>query len=423
MDKYVIHGQHALKGSVAISGAKNSSLPLMAASLLTEEPVILHNVPDLMDIKTMKELLSNLGKKITMEGSNTIRIEEVSFQPYEAPYDIVRKMRASIAVLGPLLARRKKAKVSFPGGCTIGPRPVDIHIRGIKALGADVTIEEGYINASCPELQGTTMNLLGSFGPSVLATENIMMAATLAKGITVIEGAAAEPEVADLAQCLNKMGAKIQGAGTSVITIEGVDKLHGIEYTTIPDRIEAGTFIAAAGITGGEITITNACVAHLATPIEVFSQAGVDIEILSESILIARGRDIRPIEVETKPYPFFPTDLQAQLMALVTLANGISIISEKIFPDRFLHAAELCRMGADIHVDNGVAVIKGVDHLSGASIMASDLRAGAGLVLAGLAARGKTEVLRIYHIDRGYEHFEEKLRSLGADITRRPQEE
>jgi len=423
MDKYVIYGQVPLKGTVTISGAKNASLPLMAASLLTEEPVILHNVPDLMDIRTMIALLTHLGKKITIEHSHTLRIEEVSSEAYEAPYDIVRKMRASIAVLGPLLARKGRARVSFPGGCTIGPRPVDLHIRGMKALGADITIEEGYINAVCPKLRGTTMNLLGSFGPSVLGTENVMMAAVLAEGPTVIEGAACEPEVADLANCLNMMGARISGAGTSVITIEGVSRLHGVEYTTIPDRIEAGTFIAAAGITGGEITITHACVSHLAEPIEVFSRAGVEIEILSDSTLIARGREIRPVEIETKPYPFFPTDLQAQLMALVTLSSGISIISEKIFPDRFLHAAELCRMGADIHVDGSVAVVKGVSSLSGASIMASDLRAGAGLVLAGLAARGKTEVLRIYHIDRGYEHFEEKLRGLGARIERRPQEE
>ncbi len=423
MDKYVIHGEIPLKGTVAISGAKNSSLPLMAASLLTDEPVILHNVPDLMDIRTMIALLTYLGKKVTIEDTHTLRIEEVSSQPYEAPYDIVRKMRASIAVLGPLLGRRGRARVSFPGGCTIGPRPVDLHIRGMKALGAEIVIEEGYINATCPKLKGTSMNLLGSFGPSVLGTENVMMAAVLAEGTTVIEGAACEPEVADLAQCLNKMGAKISGAGTSVITIEGVERLHGVEYTTIPDRIEAGTFIAAAGITGGEITLTNTCVAHLAEPIEVFSKAGVEIEILSHTTLVARGKTIRPVEVETKPYPFFPTDLQAQLMAMVTLADGISIISEKIFPDRFLHAAELCRMGADIHVDGAVAVVKGVPRLSGASIMASDLRAGAGLVLAGLAAKGKTEVLRIYHIDRGYEHFEEKLRALGADIQRRPQEE
>ncbi|URA10231.1 UDP-N-acetylglucosamine 1-carboxyvinyltransferase [Thermospira aquatica] len=423
MDKYVIHGQHRLQGTVSISGAKNSSLPLMAASLLTAEPVILHNVPYLMDIRTMVSLLTQLGKSISYLDPHTIKIEEKSAEPYEAPYDIVRKMRASIAVLGPLLGRRGKARVSFPGGCTIGPRPIDLHIKGMKALGAEITIEEGYINATCPELKGCQMNLLGSFGPSVLGTENVMMAAVLAKGTTIIEGAAAEPEVADLANFLNQMGANITGAGTSIITIEGVDSLHGVEYTTIPDRIEAGTFIAAAGITGGEIRIENACVHHLAEPIEIFSRAGVEIEILSDTTLIARGKNIRPIEVETKPYPFFPTDLQAQLMALVTLSDGISIISEKIFPDRFLHAAELCRMGADIHIDGAVAVVKGVPYLSGAAIMASDLRAGAGLVLAGLAARGKTEVLRIYHIDRGYEHFEEKLRALGADIERRPQEE
>ncbi len=420
MDKYVIKGEKRLKGEVVISGSKNASLPIMAASLLTKEKVTLHNVPDLMDIKTMMLLLEHLGKKVEFS-NGTVIIEEIRDDLFEAPYDIVRKMRASIAVLGPLLARKKKAKVSFPGGCAIGPRPIDIHIRGMKALGAEIEIEHGYIDAKAKELTGKTINLMGTNGPSVLATENVMMAATLAKGITIIEGAACEPEVEDLANFLNSMGAKIKGAGTPFIQIEGVTELKGTEYSVIPDRIEAGTFIAMAGITFGEIKIKNINIKHIEYPIDVFSKAGVEIEIINESTLIARGKTIKPIEVETLPYPFFPTDLQSQLMALVSISDGISIITEKIFPDRFMHAAELNRMGADIKVDGAIAKIKGVEHLSGASIMASDLRAGAGLVIAALAAKGESEVLRIYHIDRGYEKLEEKIKNLGGDIVRVPQ--
>lgn len=420
MDKYIIKGEKRLKGEVKISGAKNASLPIMAASLLTNEKIILHNVPDLMDIRTMILLLEYLGKKVEFK-NNTVIIEEVRDDLYEAPYDIVRKMRASIAVLGPLLARKKRAKVSFPGGCAIGPRPIDIHIRGMKALGAQIEIEHGYIDAAAKELVGKTINLLGTNGPSVLATENVMMAATLAQGVTIIEGAACEPEVEDLANFLNSMGAKIKGAGTPFIQIEGVNELKSTEHTVIPDRIETGTFIAMAGITMGEIKITNTNVKHIEYPIDVFSKAGVEIEIIDERNIIARGKTTKPIEVETLPYPFFPTDLQSQLMALVSTSDGISIITEKIFPDRFLHAAELNRMGADIKIDGATAIIKGVEYLSGASIMASDLRAGAGLVIAALAAKGESEVLRIYHIDRGYEKLEEKIRNLGGEIERVPQ--
>jgi UDP-N-acetylglucosamine 1-carboxyvinyltransferase len=420
MYKYVIKGEKKLKGEVEISGSKNASLPIMAASLLTKEKVILRNVPDLMDIKTMILLLNNLGKRVEF-ADNTVIIEEVNDFLYEAPYDIVRKMRASIAVLGPLLARRKKAKVSFPGGCAIGPRPIDIHLRGMKALGAEIEIEHGYINARAKELVGKNINLMGVNGPSVLATENVMMAATLAKGVTYIEGAACEPEVEDLANFLTSMGAKIKGAGTPFIQIEGVDELHSTEYTVIPDRIEAGTFIALAGITRSEIKITGLNVKHIEYPIEIFSKAGIEIEIKGNNSIIARGKEARPVEVETLPYPFFPTDLQSQLMALVSVSDGISIITEKIFPDRFLHAAELARMGADIKVDGATAIVKGVPYLTGASVMVSDLRAGAGLVIAALAAKGTSEVLRIYHIDRGYEKLEEKLRNLGAEIERVPQ--
>jgi UDP-N-acetylglucosamine 1-carboxyvinyltransferase len=420
MNKFIIRGMKKLSGEVSISGAKNASLPIMAAAILTKEEVVLNNVPDLMDIHMMAQLLEMLGKKVEFNG-NTVHITETDASPYEAPYDIVRKMRASIAVMGPLLARKGKAKISFPGGCNIGPRPIDLHIRGMKALGSDMIIEHGYIWAQAKELVGKKLNLLGNFGPSVLATENVMMAASLAKGLTVIEGAACEPEVVDLANCLTAMGAKIKGAGSSIVEIEGVKELGGAAHTIIPDRIEAGTFIAAAGMTGGEIHIRNVNINHLEYPIECFSKAGVEIEIKSNDHIIARGRSIRPVELETRPYPFFPTDLQAQLMALVSIADGTSIISEKIFPDRFMHAAEMNRMGADIKVDGATAVIKGVKNLSGAAVMASDLRAGAGLVVAAMAAHGVSEVLRIYHIDRGYDKMEEKLKALGADIERAPQ--
>jgi UDP-N-acetylglucosamine 1-carboxyvinyltransferase len=420
MYKYIIHGQKKLKGEVVISGSKNASLPIMAASLLTKEEVILQNIPDLMDIQTMRQLLEMLGKKTVFE-NNTLSIKEIDPSLYEAPYDIVRKMRASIAVMGPLLARKGQAKISFPGGCAIGPRPIDIHLRGMKALGTDLLIEHGYIWAQAKELTGKQMDLMGNFGPSVLATENVMMAATLAKGITIIEGAAREPEISDLADCLISMGAKIKGSGTSIIEIEGVKELGGTSHTIIPDRIETGTFMAAAGTTGGEILLKKVNILHMEEVIEGFSKAGVEIEILSQDSLVARGKNIRPVEIETHPYPFFPTDLQAQLMALVSISDGTSVISEKIFPDRFMHAAELNRMGADIKVDGATALIKGVKNLSGAAVMASDLRAGAGLVVGALAARGKSEILRIYHIDRGYEKLDEKLRKIGADIERVPQ--
>jgi UDP-N-acetylglucosamine 1-carboxyvinyltransferase len=392
----------------------------MAASILTDEKVTLNNVPDLMDIATMKELLTLLGKKVSGQDGSVI-IEETDPVPFEAPYDICRKMRASIAVMGPLLARKKKAKISFPGGCAIGPRPIDLHITGMKNLGADLRIEHGYIWAQAGELTGKKINLLGNSGPSVGATENVMSAAVLARGITVIEGAACEPEIEDLAVFLTGMGAKIKGAGTTTIIIEGVERLHGTVHEIIPDRIETGTFIAAAGITGGEIHLRKVNAAHLEKPIEILSLAGVEIEILSNDHIIARGNTIKPVEVDTRPYPYFPTDLQAQLMALLCVSEGISIITEKIFPDRFMHAAELCRMGADIKVDGAIAVIKGVPLLSGASVMASDLRAGAGLVVGALRAHGQSEILRIYHLDRGYERLEEKLKYLGADIERLPQ--
>ncbi len=417
MDKYSIHGVNHLKGQVEISGSKNAALPILAASLLTKETLTLTNVPDLMDIRMMIALLETLGKEITFEG-NIVVIRETDSECYEAPYEIVRKMRASIAVMGPLLGRKNKAKVSFPGGCAIGPRPIDLHLKGFKALGAEMVTEHGYIWAKAEHLKGVRINLMGLNGPSVLATENVMMAAVLAEGVTVIEGTAEEPEVSDLAGLLNKMGAKISGFGTPIITIEGVNSLKGGTYQVIPDRIEAGTFIALAGLCKGPIRLKNINVSHLGMAIETFSEAGVEFEILSDTELIAAGQTIRPLQIETQPYPYFPTDLQAQMMAMVAMSDGISVIKERIFPDRFMHAAELNRMGADIKVDGDTAVIKGVKDLSGASVMASDLRAGAGLVIAALGAHGHSEILRIYHIDRGYERFEQKLQTLGADIKR-----
>jgi len=422
MDKYIVKGGRTLNGEVRISGSKNASLPILAGTILTGEDVVLHNIPDLADIRMMLQLLDKLGKKTEWIAKNSVRITETDNTLIEAPYDIVRKMRASIAVMGPLLARRKQAKISFPGGCAIGPRPIDIHIRGMEALGTELVIQHGYIWAQAKELTGKRINLLGTHGPSVLATENVMMAAVLAKGTTYIEGAAEEPEVAALGKFLIMMGAKISGLGTPIIEIEGVDSLHGVEFTVIPDRIEAGTFIAAAGISGGKVHLRDIDIHHLDYPIEKFSEAGMEFELLSETELIAKTGKIKPVQIDTKPYPYFPTDMQAQIMAVVSLCEGISVIKENIFPDRFTHAAEMNRLGAEIQVDGMTAVIRGVDHLSGAAVMASDLRAGAGLVVSTLAARGLSEVLRIYHIDRGYERFEQKLQALGADITREKQE-
>lgn len=418
LEKYVIQGGIPLKGAVSISGAKNAALPLLAAALLTKDTVTLHNVPVLADTSTMFTLLEILGKKIIRNGT-TVVIEEHQNLNVEAPYDIVSKMRASIAVMGPLTARMGRAKISFPGGCAIGPRPIDLHIKGIEELSASCSIEHGYlIVETSGNLVGKTMDLSGKNGSSVLATENIMMAATLAKGKTTINSAAKEPEVSDLANMLISMGAKISGIGTSSLVIEGTETLHGTEYTVVADRIEAGTFILAAGITQGDIIIENCVPEHLEEPIRLFREAGMTIEILSSTSLRACGGKIKGVNVATLPYPGFPTDLQAQFLAMLSIADGNSSIEENIYPDRYMHAAELNRMGADIHIDQAHATIRGVSRLSGAAIMSSDLRGGAALVLAGLASEGETQVLRIYHIDRGYEMFEQKLSSLGAQIRR-----
>ncbi len=416
MDKILVHGGHKLSGNVRISGSKNSALPILAATLLTKEPCVISNVPDLSDIHFMLQILSHLGASVE-RASGTVRVEAVKIKS-EAPYDIVRKMRASVCVLGPLLGRKKKAIVSLPGGCVIGDRPIDLHIRGFEALGATSVIEHGNVKLSARTLRGSEMNLRGKNGPTVLGTDNVMMAATLAKGVTVIEGAAAEPEVVDLANFLNKMGAKIEGAGTRRITIEGVKELHGAEHSVIPDRIEAGTYLVAGAMMGTEVKLQRVKPEHLASVITHVRESGYEVETAASSVTVRGNGNPKPLRLTTEPYPGFPTDMQAQMCALLCRTIGISVISETIFPQRYMHVSELKRMGADISLDGHTAIIKGVKKLSGAPVMASDLRASAALVLAGLQADGVTEVNRVYHIDRGYESIDEKLNALGARIER-----
>jgi UDP-N-acetylglucosamine 1-carboxyvinyltransferase len=416
MDKILVHGGHKLSGSVRISGSKNSALPILAATLLTKEPCVISNVPDLSDIHFMLQILSHLGASVE-RASGTVRVEAAKIIS-EAPYDIVRKMRASVCVLGPLLGRNKKAIVSLPGGCVIGDRPIDLHLRGFESLGATSVIDHGNVKLSARTLRGAQMNLLGKNGPTVLGTDNVMMAATLAKGVTVIEGAAAEPEVVDLADFLNKMGAKIEGAGTRRIVIEGVKELHGAEHSVIPDRIEAGTYLVAGAMMGTEVKLLRVKPEHLANVIAHVRKSGYEVETAANSITVRGNGNPKPLRLTTEPYPGFPTDMQAQMCALLCRTSGVSVISETIFPQRYMHVSELKRMGADISLDGNTATIKGVKSLSGAPVMASDLRASAALVLAGLQADGVTEVNRVYHIDRGYESIDEKLNALGARIER-----
>ncbi len=416
MDKILVHGGHTLNGSVRISGSKNSALPILAATLLTREPCVIYNVPDLSDIHYMLQILSHLGAHVE-RASGTVRIQAEKIKT-EAPYEIVRKMRASVCVLGPLLGREKEAVVSLPGGCVIGDRPIDLHLKGFEALGAVSRIEHGNVRIFAGELRGASMNLRGKQGPTVLGTDNVMMAAVLAEGTTIIESAAAEPEVVDLANFLNKMGAKIEGAGTRRIVIEGVKELHGAEHSVIPDRIEAGTYLVAGAIMGGDVTLRRVEPTHLGSVIEVVRESGYIVETTSDTIRIKGNSSPKPLTLTTEPYPGFPTDMQAQMCALLCATSGISVISETIFPQRFMHVSELKRMGADIALNGHTAIIKGVPMLSGAPVMASDLRASAALVLAGLRAEGITEVNRVYHIDRGYESIDEKLNALGAKIER-----
>ena len=414
-EKLIISGGKRLQGTVRIDGAKNSALSIMAATLLTKDVCILRNVPRLTDVDIMAEVISKLGVNVEWKGDNTLYIDSNNFNNYEAPYELVKMMRASILVMGPLLARLKKAKISLPGGCAIGARPVDYHIKGFEALGAQVEVEKGYIEAKVNKLKGDDIYL--DF-PSLGATENIMMAACLAEGVTKIENAAKDPEVVELGRLLNKMGAKVKGLGTDLIKIEGVKELHGIDYAIIPDRIEAGTYMIAAAITGGDVLIEKADPLLLKPLIVKLEEAGVRIELKKNLIKIIGPNRVKAVDIKTLPFPGFPTDMQAQFMALSCVAKGTSVITETVFEKRFVHIGDLIRMGADIKVEGHSAIIKGVKKLSAAPVMASDLRGGAALVLAGLVAEGTTELSRIYHLDRGYVKLEEKLNSLGADIKR-----
>ena len=418
MERLIIKGGTRLEGTIPVSGCKNAVLPIaVAAAILGDGVSVLHNVPNLTDVRTLRAVLEGLGATIKLKNS-TLYIEPINHLEYEAPYDLVRKMRASIYVLGPLVAKLGKAKVSFPGGCAIGPRPIDLHIRGLAHLGAEVTVQEGYIYAQAERLVGTEMYLTGQHGPSVGATANVMMAATLAQGTTVIRGAACEPHISDLARFLNAMGADIDGIGTSVLTIRGVKQLRGTEHTVISDDIEAGTFIVAGAITRGDVYVKGITPQQIPAISEKIVEAGVELDWDDNGVRVTTPREIRGIDVSTAPFPGFPTDMQAQIMGMLCLASGTSIISENVHTDRFIHAAELNRMGANIMLDGGKAIINGVPGLSGAPVMASDLRAGAVLVAVGMAASGETVLSRVYHIDRGYESIEKKLNNVGANITR-----
>jgi UDP-N-acetylglucosamine 1-carboxyvinyltransferase len=415
MDTIIIHGGTPLRGCIGLSGSKNASLPILMASLLTSEPVIVSNVPRLRDVGTAIGLLARLGVEIRWLGEHQLELCAAKISSCEAPYELVKTMRASFVVLGPLLARSGRARVSTPGGCAIGARPVNLHIGGIRALGAKIQLRNGYVEAHAERLNGARVWL---DNPSVGATENIMMAAVRAHGRTVIENAAREPEVQDLARMLAAMGATISGAGTHVIEIEGVERLHGVEHQVIPDRIEAGSLMAAAAITGGDLTIENAPVDQLDAVIAKLRESGAEITAAGAGLRVRREGPLRPIELRTLPYPGFPTDLQAQMMAVLTQAQGTSVITETIFENRFMHALELLRMGADIVMKGPTAIVRGGAPLSGAPVMATDLRASMSLILAGLAAANTTEVSRVYHLDRGYEALDAKLRSLGARLER-----
>jgi UDP-N-acetylglucosamine 1-carboxyvinyltransferase len=427
VDRIQIRGGRRLNGEVRISGAKNAALPLMVASLLTDEPLTLASVPHLTDISQLAEILAGLGVEITMSGNGNhaggevgrvLKLHAKKIASTEAPYDLVRKMRASFLVIGPLLARCHQAKVSLPGGCAIGTRPVDLHLKGLEAMGAEIELQDGYVIARAPNggLRGAHIQFPFV---SVGATENLMMAAAIAKGTTVIENAASEPEVTDLGHCLQAMGAKIDGLETRTLKIEGVERLSGASHTVLPDRIETGTYAMAVAAAGGEVELVGTRSDLIASVIPLLESAGVDIKSTNRGIKVARnGAHFTGVDVTTEPYPGFPTDLQAQLMALMVTANGVSHISETIFENRFMHVPELMRMGADITIDHQTATVRGVEKLRGAPVMATDLRASVSLIIAGLVAEGETVVNRVYHLDRGFERIEEKLSALGADIKR-----
>ena len=425
MDRIQVRGGNRLNGEIRISGAKNAALPLMVASLLTDEPLVLSSVPHLTDISQLAEILAGLGVEITLDGNGrteaeigrVLNLHARNIKSTEAPYELVRKMRASFLVIGPLIARCHKAKVSLPGGCAIGTRPVDLHLKGLEAMGTEIELSEGYVIAHAPKgLHGAHITFPFV---SVGATENLIMAATLAKGTTILENAATEPEVTDLAHCLQAMGAKIDGVGTRTIKIEGVDRLHGANHTVLPDRIETGTYMMAIAATGGDVELTGTRADLVEAVIPLMKDAGVGIQVTNRGLRVSRnGAHYTGVEVTTEPYPGFPTDLQAQLMALMCTANGVSRITETIFENRFMHAPGLRRMGADITIEHQTAIVRGVERLRGAPVMATDLRASVSLIIAGLAAEGETIVNRVYHLDRGFERIEEKLSAVGADIRR-----
>ena len=415
MDKLVIQGGVPLHGEVRISGAKNAALPILCAGLLAEAPLRLTNVPHLRDVTTTLALLGHMGVQVCMDDSMCLELDASNIHTQEAPYEMVKTMRASILALGPLLARFGHARVSLPGGCAIGSRPVDLHIKGLQAMGADIHIEHGYIEARAARLRGARvfMDLV-----TVTGTENLMMASTLADGITYLENAAREPEVVDMAECLVKMGARIEGAGTDVITVHGVERLHGAQHEIVCDRIEAGTYLVAAAMAGGDVKLHNARADLLEAVIEKLREAGASVEHDHNTIVLKSTGKLKAVNLRTAPHPAFPTDMQAQFMALNTVADGVARVTETIFENRFMHVQEMQRLGAEIEVEGNTAIVRGVDYLDGATVMATDLRASASLVLAGLVARGETTIERIYHIDRGYERIEEKLSQLGARIRR-----
>ena len=416
MDKLVVRGGSRLSGVVRVSGAKNAVLPVIAASLLASTPSVIEEIPHLDDVRTITEVLQYLGVSSEWVNEGTLRIDSTGVTSCEASYELVRKMRASFLVMGPLLSRFQEARISLPGGCAIGSRPIDLHLKGFEALGAEIIMGHGYIEARAPKgLKGDRIYL--DF-PSVGATENIMMAATLAKGQTILENAAQEPEIVDLANFLNAMGAKVKGAGTSVIRISGVPELHGTTHAIIPDRIEAGTYMVAAAATGGEVVLTNVLFEHLKPLVAKMKEAGIPIEETVDSVCVKPAEEIRAVDVKTLPYPGFPTDMQAQFMALMAVAKGASVITETVFENRFMHVDELKRMGASIRTEGRVAMIEGVPSLTGCPVTSTDLRAGAALIVAALRAEGETQIGAVHHIDRGYDHIVDKLRGLGAEITR-----
>jgi UDP-N-acetylglucosamine 1-carboxyvinyltransferase len=419
VDKIVVRGGRRLEGEVVVSGSKNAALPLLVASLLTSEACAFQEIPDLMDIHTILKLLTGLGVKVEREkgfnspGQLTLRADRVT--KLEAPYELVKTMRASFLVLGPLLSRFGEARVSTPGGCAIGVRPVNLHLKGLAEMGAEIDLVHGYVEAKAKRLKGAKIYL---DVPSVGATENLMMAATLAQGTTVIEKAAKEPEIENLASVLNKMGARVVGSGTDIIKVEGVDRLHGASHRVVPDRIEAGSFMVAAALTRGDVVVRGARPDHLDAFLLKLAEAGVVLSLETDKVMVRRDGRVRGVDITTLPYPGFPTDLQAQMMVLMAVADGVSVITENIFENRFMHAQELIRMGADIRLEGNRAIVKGIETLSGAPVMATDLRASVSLILAGLVAKGSTEISRVYHLDRGYERIEKKLSALGADIQR-----